>query len=177
MKKILPLLLIISFVACNSVNDTHSKNNTEILFQVKNQKDFEDEIMPWILIKNPENFLEDLIGKEEIVIKENVAILIIDYPLSKPINIEIESSNSRGFSKDELVKIISREYKRIYKEEEESSAKNKVVPKDARKGLINRNTTNGKYGIWGHDIDDLDLSAVIIRYKEGKVFLELIVES
>jgi len=176
MKKILPLLLIISFVSCNTVSSTHTKNNKEILFQVKNQKDFDGGIMPWISIKNPENFLEDLIGKEEIVIKENVATLIIDYPLSKPLNIEIKSKNSKGFSKQELVKIISREYKRIYKEED-NSAKNKVIPKDARKGLINRNTTNGKYGIWGHDIDDLDLSAVMIKYKGGKVFLELIVES
>ncbi len=32
-----------------------------------------------------------------------------------------------------------------------------------RRGIINRNQTNGKYGIWGHDIGDLDLSAVIVK--------------
>jgi archaellum component FlaG (FlaF/FlaG flagellin family) len=158
------------------------QNTSEILFQVKtNDKDdleiFENGIIPWISIKNPESEIKNLIGKDEIVIDNDNATLIIDYPLNKPIEIKIKSANSNGFTRKELVQKISIEYNRIYKEEEES-AETKTIPIEERKGLINRNQTDGKYGIWGHDIDDLDLSAVILRKTDkGELKLELIVES
>lgn len=40
----------------------------------------------------------------------------------------------------------------------------KVIPDNLRvmcnSGLLNRNKTNGKYGIWGHDIDDLSIESL-----------------
>ena len=150
---------------------------TEIPIEIRNQKGFENEIMPWVPIKNPEKFIADLIDKDKIVVKQNDAVLVIDYPLENPIEIEIKSEDSNGFKKSELIEIISREYKRIYQEEEDS-AQIKTIPKNERKGVINRNKTNGKYGIWGHDIDDLVLSAIIVKKtKNGKIILELDVES
>jgi len=179
MKKIIILSLIILIIGCKNKNaKSVSKNTTtEILIKVSNQKDFEGEIMPWISIKNPEKYIANLIDKENVIIKQNSAILIIDYPLKKPVEIEIKSASLKGFNKKELVQIISSEYKRIY-EEEEKSTSIKTIPLKERKGVINRNKTNGKYGIWGHDIDDLDLSAIIIRKTEnGKIVIELYVES
>ncbi|WP_300027237.1 hypothetical protein [uncultured Maribacter sp.] len=82
-----------------------------------------------------------------------------------------------GFTRKELAQKISIEYNRIY-EEEEDSANTKTTPLEKRQGLINRNKTDGKYGIWGHDIDDLDLSAIILsKMPNGELKLELIVES
>jgi len=37
----------------------------------------------------------------------------------------------------------------------------KVLPIDLRKGLLNRHKTDGVYGIWGHDIDDLVIEKLL----------------
>ena len=181
-------LIILSclIVSCKSQNEKKvaelTQNNSEILFQVKaTDKDdiefYENGIIPWISIKDTESEIENLIGKDDVVIKNNYAILIIDYPLNNPVEIKIKSNDSSGFTRKELAEKISSHYKRIYKEEEEST-ENKTIPIDEREGIINRNQTDGKYGIWGHDIDDLDLSAIIVTKTEnGEIKLELIVES
>lgn len=183
---IITILFAFLIIGCKSKNEKNkaelSLNSSEILFQVKtydkdNLEIFEDGIIPWISIKNPESELNNLIGKDEIVIDKSNVTLIIDYPLNNPVEIKIKSDNSKGFTRKELVQKISTEYNRIYKEEEDS-AKTKTTPIDERQGVINRNQTDGKYGIWGHDIDDLDLSAIVLRQSEnGDIKLELIVES
>lgn len=153
-----------------------------ILFQLKpdDKKEleiFEDGLIPWISIKDPQKEIDRLIGKDDVVIKDNTAVLVIDYPLNKPVEIEIKSNESIGFKRGELIQLVSKEYKRIYKEEEKS-AKTKTVPLEDRQGLVNRNETDGKYGIWGHDIEDLDLAAITIhKSNDGKTILRLIVES
>ncbi|WP_171037000.1 hypothetical protein [Maribacter algarum] len=162
--------------------DVTNKVSSEITFQVKavEKEDleiFEDGIIPWISIKKPELEIKNLIGKNDIVLKTAKASLVIDYPLEKPVLIEIKSANASGFTRKELVEIISKVYHRIYQEEEDS-AQTKTVPISERQGLINRNKTDGKYGIWGHDIDDLDLSSIVVKEKEnGRIELELFIES
>ena len=181
MKKLLIFtFLSIIILGCSSTkNETNKESEkltnevgaSEILFQVRtsNKEDleiFEDGIIPWISIKEPENSLVNLIDKDEIVLNSNKAILSIDYPLNKPTEIEIRSKEKDGFSRIELIRLISQAYHRIY-DEEEASAKVKTVPLKKREDLINRNETDGKYGIWGHDIGDLDLSAIIVQSKNG----------
>jgi len=160
-----------------------SNNNTEeISFEVKTTDPYDleifvDGIIPWISIENPNAELNRLIGKDEVVLKGTSAIIIIDYPVANPIEIQIKPAKIEGFTRGELISIISKEYHRIYKEEEESAV-TKTTPLEEREGLINRNQTDGKYGIWGHDIGDLDLTAIIIRPQpNGIPKLELIVES
>lgn len=187
MKKLIAIFLLTSlFLSCKTNN---SKNRLEVTqdltsytFQVKvdNNEDleiFEDGIIPWISIKNSKSELKNLIGKDNILFKANVVTLIIDYPLTHPTSIDLRPKSSKGFTREDLVMQISAEYNRIYKEEEETAI-NKTIPIEDRKSLINRNTTDGKYGICGHDIDDLDLSEVVIRISEkGELILELIIES
>ena len=184
---IITILLACQFiVGCKSKNDKNtaelSQTSSEILFQVKTTDEdyleiFEDGIIPWISIKDPQPEIDYLIDKDEIVISKTNAILIIDYPLENSVEVKIVSNNPDGFTRKELAQKISAEYNRIYKEEEES-AKTKTTPLEQRQGLINRNKTDGKYGIWGHDIDDLDLSAIILsKMENGELILELIVES
>lgn len=166
-----------------NIERTITNNQSEtILFQLKTDDEkeleiFEDGLIPWISIKDPQKEMNQLIGKDDVVIKDNTAVLVIDYPLNKPIEIEIKSNESVGFKRGELIQLVSKEYKRIYREEEKS-AKTKTVPLEDRQGLINRNETDGKYGIWGHDIEDLDLAVITIhKSNDGKTILRLIVES
>jgi hypothetical protein len=96
--------------------------------------------------------------------------------LNKPANFILKST-SKGFTIKQLVLEISKKYNEIYNEEEKS-ARTKTIPVDKRKGLINRNETDGKYGVWGHDIGDLDLSSIeVYKTKDGKFQIVLGIES
>lgn len=139
-------------------------------------KDFEDGSIPWISIEKPEDEIERLIDADSIVIKYSEIVLVIDYPLNKPAEFIVKGPKN-GFTRKQLVLEISKKYHEIYKVEE-SSAKTKTIPADKREGLINRNETDGKYGIWGHDIGDLDLSsAEVYKTKNGKIQVILGIES
>ena len=160
------------------------KNKGELIatiaFGIKANKeelqDFEDGIIPWISIKKPEDEINRLIDADNVVITYSEITLIIDYPLNKPAEFMIKSPG-KGFTKKQLVLEISKRYHEIY-EAEESSAKTKTIPVEKREGLINRNETDGKYGIWGHDIGDLDLSSVeVYKMENGKIQVLLGIES
>lgn len=139
-------------------------------------KDFEDGIIPWISIEKTEDEINRLIDADKIVISYSEVKLVIDYPLNKPATFVLKSSG-KGFTKKQLALEIGKKYHEIY-DTEESSAKTKTVPVEKRQGLINRNETDGKYGIWGHDIGDLDLSsAQVYKTQEGKIQMVLEIES
>jgi len=136
---------------------------------------FDDGIVPWVKIADPKKQLDSLINGDEIVISSPKATLIIDYPLTHKAIFYIESPN--GFSRKQLILLISEKYHQIYKEEEDG-ATIKTIPVDERGDELNRNKTNGKYGIWGHDITDLDLDSINVRKApDGEIFLELDIES
>ncbi|MRX38146.1 hypothetical protein GJU43_02565 [Flavobacterium sp. LC2016-23] len=136
----------------------------EISFEVKaNTKDFADGIQPWASIEKPEVDLPNLINKEKIVISEKKVTVIIDYPLTNEYQFDL--SSDKGFTREMLLTEISKHYYKLY-EEEENSATVKTVPMHKRT-MYNRNQTNGKYGIWGHDIADLVLSYIEV-YKNAK---------
>jgi hypothetical protein len=156
--------------------------NSEILFQLKTADSsyleyFPDGIIPWISLEDADKELFQLEKRHEFVLKERVVDIVIDYPVKNPVIIELKSNGKSGFTRAELALKISKEYKRIYREEE-ASANVKTIPLEEREGIINRNQTDGKYGIWGHDLGDLDLSAIVVHRVSGKKpRLELIVES
>lgn len=160
-------------------NDTIGILVQTIDFKLKASKDeletFEDGVVPWISLDKPEKELNRLLNSSDIVLTCDKAILIIDYPLNKPASFVL--TTTKGFSRKDLILEISKKYHEIYNEEETTS-KIKTVPVDQRKQLLNRNETNGKYGIWGHDLSDLDLSAIEVhKNKEAEVYLILNVES
>ena len=197
------LFLLVFLTSCNFKKETDQKGNLEIEalnkkelesnaqsnqgdfittieFGVKaepeNAKDFEDGIIPWINIEKPENQINRLIDADKVVITDSELTLVIDYPLNKPAEFILKSSG-KGFTKKQLVLEISKKYHEIY-EAEESSAKIKTSPVEKREGLINRNETNGKYGICCHDIGDLDLSSAhVYKTEDGKIQIVLEIES
>ena len=153
---------------------------TTIEFGVKASEeeleDFEDGIIPWISIENPESEIDRLIDSDEIVIPYSEITIIIDYPLNKPTSFVLTNSKN-GFTKKELILEISKKYHDIYTVEE-TTATIKTIPPDERKGIMNRNETNGNYGIWGHDIGDLDLSSIeVFKSESGKIQIILDVYS
>lgn len=140
------------------------------------KKNFEDGIVPWISIEHPEKDINRLIDAEKLVTEVGEVSLYIDYPLNNPVSFIVKSPQN-GFTKKELVLEISKKYHEIYTEEEKT-AKTKTVPMDQRKDVINRNETDGIYGLWGHDIQDLDLSSIeVYKTTDGKIALVLGIES
>jgi len=143
-----------------------------IKFDLKtsNLKDYDDGKIPWVRIDSPQLELDSLIGKDEVVLEATAVTVVLDYPLAFPHYFTITAD--KGFTRAQLVKAISEEYHKIYREEE-STATTKTVPLDQRK-VYNRNETNGKYGIWGHDITDLGLDDIyVLKGVNGEIYLIL----
>jgi hypothetical protein len=139
-------------------------------------KTYEDGYISWISVGNPKPELGKLIDADKIILAYSKAKIIIDYPLTNPANFEI-TTVEKGFSRRELILKISEMYHEIYKLEE-STAKIKTIPEEKREGLINRNQTDGKYGVWGHDLSDLDLSQIEVHLNtKGEITLTLVIES
>lgn len=69
----------------------------------------------------------------------------------------LEADTPAGFTRAGLARAIAATYQRIYQEEEERSD---VSVDRAAPRLLNRNCTEGKYSIWGHDLEDLSLAYV-----------------
>jgi hypothetical protein len=114
---------------------------------------------------------------DDIVIPFEHAVLVIDYPLSTPAQIPISAPLPLGFTRAALVKSICDEYDHIYAAEEGTAA-TKTIPLDERGEQRARNRTDGAYGIWGHDLQDLIVTAARwTRRADGVVQIELHVEA
>lgn len=81
--------------------------------------------------------------------------IYLDYPLSCMAKATVKARTNL-----ELAVRIADMHHQIYEEENESS----TIPEgQASENLINRNRTNGKYGIWGHVLSDLVLEGLQIH--------------
>jgi hypothetical protein len=149
---------------------------TTISLEVKtdNLKDYPQGIIPFAQLDHTEKDISKLVDKDKVVIRDTSIRIIIDYPLTNPYSFRLSSPT--GFTKAILLKAISKHYYLLY-EEEERTASIKTLPMKKRK-MYNRNETNGKYGVWGHDIADLVLDEVIVyRADNGQITLTLEIES
>lgn len=150
--------------------------NIELKAPKEEEMDFENGILPWINIEYAKEDLDYLIDGDKVIIDADEIKLIIDYPLKHPTSI-ILKTNDKGFTKKQLITEISEEYIKIYNLEEKT-CQTKTVPMDKRKMNLNRNQTHGKYGIWGHDLVDLNLSTIeIYKDKTGEISILLGVDS
>jgi len=130
-----------------------------------------------VRLSDVDGSLGRLRNPEEIAIPYDSAVLVIEYPLTTPASIAISAAMPVGFTRAELVRAACEEYANVY-EAEEATANTKTIPREERTTLKNRNRTDGVYGIYGHDLDDLVLSAM--RWKResnGTVRVEMHVAS
>jgi len=149
----------------------------EINFQVKtnNLADYEEGFIPHIELEQPKANLLSLVDKDQIVITDNKITIIIDYPLTNEYRFTLVSTT--GFTREQLVTAISDQYHKLYREEE-ATATEKTIPVNERTTVYNRNRTNGKYRIWGHDIADLVLANILVyKSPDGTILLSLNIES
>lgn len=82
----------------------------------------------------------------------------IEYPVTNgpfQFPIERQPSNDSGYSLRELVEIACEAYHQMYREEDVSSS---VRAQFLHEDSLNRNKTNGNFGIWGHYLTDLSLA-------------------
>ena len=94
-----------------------------------------------------------VIGKSDMLLDErNEITVVIDYPLTKPCKLYISGG---PITAERFCKAVSDMYHVIYKEEDRTSPE----PAGLVPGMLNRSTTSGKYGVWGHGIGDLVLEA------------------
>jgi hypothetical protein len=130
-----------------------------------------------VRISDVETSLVNLRNPEEIVVPYENAILVIDFPLTTPARIQISASLPVGFTRQELVRAVCEEYANIY-EVEETTASTKPIAREDRTTLKNRNRTDGAYGIYGHDLDELRLTSLRWdRAIDGNIQIELSVET
>jgi hypothetical protein len=130
-----------------------------------------------IRLGDPERAVAGLAQPDEIVIPFDQATLAIVFPLTVAASVPVNAGISWGFTRAELVRAICEEYANIY-EIEEATAATKPVPREERAGRPERNRTDGVYGIWGHDLEDLVLTALRwTRGPDGVVAVELHVEA
>ncbi len=105
----------------------------------------------------------------DVVIHDNNITIRITYPLKIPATFDHSSDTCTGFTRKQLAKIIARDYHRVYDEEKESQ----LAEPQKHPMLINRGTSNGKYGIWGHDIGDLILHTAVVNNENGQIIVDV----
>lgn len=101
---------------------------------------------------------------EEVVLPpEQEYTLVIDYPTSTPYKATIKTGK-KGMTRIQLADKVCKHYRKMYAEEDETAGGDPGhIP-----GMLNRNTSEGKYGIWGHDIGDLILVDATVK-KNGEI--------
>lgn len=155
------------------------KAGKEITFSSK-YEDYDyggDNENPYIYLASYEESIACQKNKNEIVLKSNKAIVVATYPLNGEFLFEISTKNKNGFTRKAIAKEIGKIYEYIY-ETEDKSSNEKVVPFDDRGTLMNRNETDGIFGIWGHDLGDLCLGGIYVYMDtDGNYYLTLGIDS
>jgi len=115
-----------------------------------------------------EESLSFLQNGEEIVINKPSIRVEFNYPLAKEHILElVPCDGNHYFTRATLAKTIALKYQEIYQEEKNTTTLpiESVADRTSSGGnrgcmLMNRAHTDGVWGIWGHDLSDLDLHTV-----------------
>ncbi len=95
---------------------------------------------------------EEVLDKDEVISSAKEVTVIFNYPLSGEFKFEFKNSQGK-ITRREFALFIQSTYRRIYDEESSEPVKNVS-------GMLNRQRTDGPYGIWGHHIGDLVIEGV-----------------
>lgn len=98
--------------------------------------------------------------------------MVLTYPLKTAATRSIRPADGKAFTRGELVKLIDETYREAYRLETNSQS-SPTPPVHERVRLINRPASDGIFGIWGHDLEDLGISKINIYRIDGSVWLDL----
>ncbi len=151
-------------------------------FRVANE-DFESGYGSHISL-GPRWFHRDINNMEEknkVLIDKHKVTLRIDYPLKDTFEFEIIPADGKSnFTRFSLVNEIFRTYQKIYKEEKETTTLpvETVADRAKRTGkghpmMLNRASTDGTYGIWGHELSDLVLCSIYYNSEKNTCTLSI----
>lgn len=147
-------------------------DNASFLTELGYESDAPSDVLPWFDLKNVATGLEDLIDGEERVLPDLTAHLLLHYPLEQPCVRPIQATSPEGFSRADMLRLIAGTYLEIYRQEADSQSVPTPAPAE-REGLINRPGSDGTFGIWGHDIEDLGVEGIEVHRIGGTVWLKL----
>jgi hypothetical protein len=108
---------------------------------------------PCFTVSGRYSSLDDIVDGKEKLIRRATLVFEYDYPLSH--TVRFARTRKNGWTRRALAKQIREDYERIYREEDEAVGRTGHIP-----GMLNRDKSEGPYGIWGHDIDDLVVERV-----------------
>lgn len=155
LNEVLKMFIIEAFT-----NTKRPKRNTETLVSLDHRVTEDD--------------LSDVKDKDKVIIKDYEVKITLTYPLRNSYSKKYKSD--KGFTIGDIIKCTIEMYKFVYSEEEKTTT-TKVTSMDDRiqngLGLLNRNETNGKFGIWGHDIEDLIIEGIEYDKDEKTVYLSM----
>lgn len=110
-----------------------------------------------VFVSEPDG-MSHVLNLDEVVIADKSVKVEINYPLRKPFKFPITCQRSgSGITRRQLIDNICKIYKKIYSEEEKTT---KTTIGSHHIFKLNRNETDGKYGIWGHHIEDLAIEKI-----------------
>jgi hypothetical protein len=133
--------------------------------------DGETEPFNWMDLRDvPENFSR-LLDAGEAVLEAAEATLALTYPLDIAATRSIRPADGKAFTREELVRLIDETYREAYRLETDSQS-SPTPPIDERGQLINRPRSDGIFGIWGHDLDDLGISEIKVYRIGGRVWVD-----
>lgn len=104
-----------------------------------------------------------------IISTKGLPCIIVDYPVNDDFYFDMHSPQDTlvGVTVGELIDRVIEIYDEIYTTEEATSTiEPGVVP-----GMLNRNRTNGKYGVWGHVLSDLFFASADYDAAENRIDL------
>jgi hypothetical protein len=110
--------------------------------------------------ETPEGYAPSIAYEEEISDPDvmldpaNEIVIRYDYPLRS--SVQFTERSVDGFTAAVFLSTVRARYAEMYSEEKRTST---IKEGRVADGWLNRNETNGTYGIIGHDIDDLTLDA------------------
>ncbi|KKM95138.1 hypothetical protein LCGC14_1191200 [marine sediment metagenome] len=120
--------------------------------------------VPYILDYEDEKIRVSLIKPNEVVIEEEELTMVINYPLS--VDARLDFKKKGGFTRIFIFKSIYEAYKQIYEEEDEECG-----DPGTYNNLYNRSRSEGKYGIWGHYLEDLVIESVSYDPKRKELYM------
>jgi len=111
------------------------------------------------MFENPEYKKEVNLNPKEVILPANGEYtLIIDYPLHNAFK-KTFTAGKNGMTRRQFVDLIVKSYKKIYATEDSD-----VGDETGNiQGMLNRETSEGRYGIWGHNLGDLILHTAYIQ--------------